>query len=103
MRARAVIGLWILMGASFAAGARADEHTWIVLSSPDLDDRIERQLNVLAAHDQALIRILNSNAEGARVVPEEGGLTIELRPEKRAETFLDTLIREAGVTDNTPT
>ena len=103
MKIHKVTGLLILMFSAFAAGARADEHTWIVLSNPDLDDRIERQLNVLAAHDQALIRILNGSAEGARVVPEEGGLTIELRREKRVETFLDTLKREAGATEIAPT
>jgi hyaluronoglucosaminidase len=103
MRARAVISLWILMVASSAAGAGAEGQTWIVLSSPDLDDRIERQLNVLAAHDQALIRILNSSADAARAVPDAGGLTIELRPEKRVETFLDILKREAGAAGIAPT
>src|ERR1035441_5947264 len=103
MRTGAIVILLVLILSGLAAGARADEHTWVVLSSPDLDDRIERQLNVLAAHDQALIRILNGSAEGARVVPEEGGLTIELRREKRVETFLDTLKREAGTTEIAPT
>jgi hypothetical protein len=103
MRIGAIVILLVLLFSSLAAGARADEHTWIVLSSPDLDDRIERQLNILAAHDQALIRILNTSTEAARVVPEEGGLTIELRPEKRVETFLDILKREAGATEIAPT
>jgi hypothetical protein len=99
MKSPKVTGLLILMFTAFAAGARAEGQTWIVLSSPDLDDRIERQLNVLAAHDQALIRFLNSSADAARAFPEEGGLMIELRPEKRVETFLDTLKREAGATE----
>ena len=101
MRARAVISLWILMVASSAAGAGAEGQTWIVLSSPDLDDRIERQLNVLAAHDQALIRILKNNAEAARAVPGEGGLTIELRPEAgEVWRVLDRLIGPQNKTLN---
>jgi hypothetical protein len=103
MRARAVIGLWVLMFTAFAAGARADEHTWVVLSDRDIDDRIERQLNVLAAHDQALIRTLNSSAEGSSVVPEAGGLIIELRQERGVEAFLAVLKSGAGATGVAPT
>ena len=58
MRTRAVVGLSVLMFTALAAGARGAEHTWIVYSAGELDERIERQLNVLAVQDQALIRIL---------------------------------------------
>ena len=99
----AVVGLSVLMFTALAAGARGAEHTWVVYSAGELDERIERQLNVLAVQDQALIRILKSAAERSRVVPEAGGLTIELRQEKSVEAFLDALKREAGATAIAPT
>ena len=59
-----------LMFTTLAAGARGAEHTWVVYSAGELDERIERQLNVLAAQDQALIRILEKHfgtvASGSR-------------------------------------
>ena len=63
MRTRAVVGLSILMFTALAAGARGAEHTWVVYSAGELDERIERQLNVLAGQDQALIRFLKSTSE----------------------------------------
>ena len=66
MRLHAVVSLSILMFATSVASARAAEHTWVVYFAGNLDDRIERQLNVLAAQDQALIRILKSTAEQGR-------------------------------------
>jgi hypothetical protein len=98
MRIRAAMGPLVLMIAAFATGARADEHTWLVLTAGDLDERIERQLNVLAAHDQALIRIVNTSTDRARVVPGAGGLTIDLRQAASVEAFLDPLKSEAGAT-----
>jgi hypothetical protein len=91
------------MFSGLAAGAPAPEHTWVVCADGELDERIERQLNVLAVQDQALIRIFNTAVVRSRVIPEAGGLTIELRQEKSVEAFLDTLKREAGATGIAPT
>jgi len=98
-----VTGLLILIFTALTAGARADEHTWVVFSDGELDERLERQLNVLAVQDQALIHIMKGTAERSRVVPEAGGLTIELRQEESVEAFLDALKREAGSTAIAPT
>ena len=81
----------------------AAEHIWIVVSDGELDGRIERQLNVLAGRDQALIRVLKSTSEAARAVASAGGLTIELRQEKSVEAFLDALQRQAGTLAIVPT
>ncbi len=103
MRTRAIVVLSVLMFSGLAAGAPAPEHTWVVCADGELDERIERQLNVLAVQDQALIRIFNTAVVRSRVIPEAGGLTIELRQEKSVEAFLDTLKREAGATGIAPT
>src|SRR5271157_515263 len=103
MKTLTVTGLLILLFAALAATARGAEHTWVIYSSGDLDERIERQLNVLAVQDQALIRFLKSTAQRSRMIPEAGGLTIELRQEKSVEAFLDTLQRQAGATAVAPT
>ena len=103
MRMRAVVGLLVLMFTSLVAVARAAEHTWIVYSAGDLDERINRQLELLAGQDQALIRFMKGAAEPSKVVPAAGGLTIELRPEKSVGAFLDKLKSEAGSTAIVPT
>ena len=103
MRTRVVVGLTVLMLTALASGARAAGHTWVVLYAGEIDDRIERQLNLLAVQDQALIRILKSTPGAPRVTPAAGGLTIELRQEKSLETFLDTLKRGVGATALVPT
>ncbi len=96
-------GLLILMFTAWAAGARGAEHTWDVYTAGELDERIERQLNVLAGQDQALIRIMKGAAERSQVIPKAGGLAIELRQEDSVEVFLDALKREAGETAVAPT
>jgi hypothetical protein len=103
MKNSAVTGPLILMFTALAAVARGAEHTWIVYSAGELDERIERQLNVLAGQDQALIRILKGSAEPSRETPPPGGLMIELRQEKSVEAFVDALKREAGSTAIAPT
>jgi len=103
MKIHKIIGYLILVFAIFAGAARAAEHTWVVLSDRDLDERIERQLNVLAAQDQALIRIVNTSTEKARLVPEAGGLTITLRQEQSAAAFLETLKGEVDSAGVAPT
>jgi hypothetical protein len=103
MRTRAVVGLWVLMFAALAPGARCAEHTWDVYSSGEVDERIEHQLNVLAGQDQALIRFLKSTSESSRALPPPGGLIIELRQEASVEAFLEALKREAGSSAAAPT
>ena len=103
MKNSTVTGLLILMLTALAASARGAEHTWVVYSAGELDERIEHQLNVLAVQDQALIRILKSTAGMSRVTPAAGGLMLELRQEENAEAFLDALKREAGRSAIVPT
>lgn len=103
MRTRAVVGLTVLMFTALTRGAPGAEHTWTVYSAGELDGRIERQLNVLAVQDQALIRFLKSTAEQPRAVPAAGGLTIELRQESNGAAFLDALQREAASNAIVPT
>ncbi len=96
-------GLIILLVISLAPVALGQEHAWTVSVAGDLDERIERQLNVLAGQDQALIRILKGAAARPDLVPEAGGLAIELRQESDAAAFLDALNRAAGSTAIAPT
>jgi hypothetical protein len=103
MKNLTVTGLLSLMFITRAASARGAEHTWTVYSAGELDGRIERQLNLLAVQDQALIRFLKSTGEQSRAVPAAGGLTIELRQESNGAAFLDALHREAGSNALVPT
>jgi len=103
MRTRAVVGLSVLMFTALASAARGEEHAWIVYAAGEIDERIERQLNLLAGQDQALIRFVKGTSETSQISPEAGGLTIELRQEQSVETFLDELKRESGSTAIAPT
>lgn len=103
MRTRACVGVAMLMLTAFSALARGAENTWVVYSTDAVDERIERQLDLLAAHDQALIRIVKGTAEPGRAATASGGLTIELLPAKSAESFLEDLKREAGPAAIAPT
>lgn len=87
--------------AALAPGQRGTKHLWVVYTDAPLDERVERQLNVLAAQDQAMIRILSSTPR-TRVAPAPGGLTIELHQEKSGDAFLDTLRRDAGASPISP-
>jgi hypothetical protein len=66
MRTRAVVVLSVLMFTASGGWRSAAEHTWVVCSDGELDERIERQLNVLAVQDQALIRILEKRLRKGR-------------------------------------
>jgi hypothetical protein len=103
MKNSAVIALLILMSAVPTSAARYAEHSWVVYSAGDLDARIERQLNVLAAQGQALIRIVRGPAERPRVAPAPGVVVIELRQEKTVDVFVNALRREAATTEIVPT
>ena len=103
MRLRSLVGQLVWMLVAVSAGARGAEHAWDVIPPAELDERIERQLNALAAQDQALIRFLKTPAAASREGSAAGDLTIELRQEKSVEAFLDALKRQAGATALTPT
>ncbi|MGO8790911.1 MAG: beta-N-acetylglucosaminidase domain-containing protein [Terriglobia bacterium] len=103
MRACAIACLSVVAFIWSAAVAPAAEHTWIVSSPGDLDERLNRQLEVLAVQDQALIRFIKPSEEPPRAVPATGGLTIELRQEESAEAFLNKLKNDAGSTAIVPT
>ena len=94
--------LSILLFTILAFAQRGTEHTWTVTSNAPLDERIERQLNVLAAQDQALIRIVNS-AAAARTATAPGGVAIELHQEASGAAFLDALKRQTGAGALAPT
>ena len=103
MRTWAIVILSVLILGSLAPGAQAAEHVWVVYNAGELDERIERQLDKLAAQDQALIRIFDTTVVRTRVVPAAGGLTLELRKEEDSAAFLDALEREAGAGAMAPT
>jgi hypothetical protein len=96
-----VIG-WLLSAAPVAATAPS-LHTWAVVSPHELDTRLKRQLEVLAAKDQALIRFTSSYREAARSRAVPGNLSLELREEKNLNAFWKLLQREAGDSHQTPT
>ncbi len=105
MRTLAVVGLSLAMFTTSLARTRPPrpEHTWIVLSKAGLDARVHRQLEQLAAQDQALIRFFTSASEAKRIALYPGAISIELREEKSVESFFATLRREAGATAVQPT
>jgi hypothetical protein len=79
-------------------GARHPTHIWVVISTAKLDERVHRQLEQLAAKDQALIRFFTSASEAKRVGLPPGAISIELDEERSVENFLSMLRREAGTT-----
>jgi hypothetical protein len=99
----ALAGLLLLVPAVSHRRPRYTAHTWIVLSKQVLDPRVHRQLEQLAAQDQALIRFIASASEAKRVALQPGALSVELRKEEGVESFLATLRREAGEVPVEPT
>jgi hypothetical protein len=83
-------------------GARRPAHSWVVISKPKLDERVHRQLEQMAAQDQALIRFFTSAAEAKRVRLPPGAISIELDEERNPESFLAMLRREASTTGAEP-
>jgi hypothetical protein len=91
MRTPLIVGLTIL---TFAlGGARSAELTWTVVSTSELDTRLQRQLEQLAGQDQALVSFTTSAAARSRPAGPLGSLLIDLREETSAEAFLGTLQR----------
>jgi hypothetical protein len=99
----AMVGLLLLTSTVAHHRSRNREHIWSVLSKAGLDTRVHRQLEQLAAQDQALIRFFTNAAEAKRVALQPGSISVELREEKSLESFLATLRREAGETAVEPT
>lgn len=102
LRIGALASISLLLVMRVAAGQRAEEHTWTVYSTVRLDERIERHLSVLAARDQALLRMVSTSGE-ARMAPAPGGLAIELRLEPNIAAFAETLKRGAVSASVDPT
>jgi hypothetical protein len=103
MRTACLLIFTTLLGIVPIARAQRVGHTWVVLSTGELDARIQRQLGELAAQDQALIRFFRSPREAARHRLRPGDLSIELHDEKSVEAFLKALKREAGNSPVEPT
>ncbi len=86
----------LLLWAVPLLGAARREHTWVVAAPPALDARIQRQLEALAARDQALIRFFPSSGQAERYRQHPGDLVIELREERNINSFMKTLKAEGG-------
>ena len=96
MRIRILLCLVLATTASLVQGARRAGHTWMVIAGHDLDARVKRQVETLAANDQALIRFFASPRDAARVTTRPGDLTLELREEKDLGAYLESLRRLTG-------
>ena len=66
MRIAFIILVSFLLSAAPLLGAARGEHTWAVAAPPEVDARILRQLEALAARDQALIRFFPSPGQAER-------------------------------------
>lgn len=84
-------------------GARRPGHTWVVTAPASLDERLHRQIESLAAQDQALVQFTRSAREAARYRLRPGNLAVELRQESSVESLLATLQREAASSTLAPT
>lgn len=97
MRSLFLLFLTLLMfTTSLMAAPR--KHTWVVVSPSTLDARLHRQLETMAARDQALVRFFTSVRQARRVRLGPGNLWVELREERNTEEFLSRLKKEAGTT-----
>ena len=93
-----VIAPWTAAGQNPPpAAALPASLTWTVVSTSELDARLQRQLEKMAAEDQAIVSYAKSAPAGAGAAGPLGSLVIELRQEN-AETFRDTLQRAAQQT-----
>jgi hypothetical protein len=86
---------FLLSAAPLLAAARRD-HTWAVAAPPGVDARIQRQLEALAARDQALIRFFPSPGQAERYRLHPGNLLIELHEERNINSFVKALRSEGG-------
>src|SRR5579864_2731889 len=101
MRTPIIAGLALLIFAPSLIGARRAGLTWTVVSPGELDARIQRQLERLAAEDQALIRFTTASPAKAHPVGPLGSVVIEFHEEKTG--FVETLQRAAPQAAAEPT
>ena len=85
-----------VLPAALLLGAARGEHTWAVVAPPEVDARILRQLEALAAQDQALIRFFPSLGQAERYRLQPGNLVIELHEEPNINSFVNALKSEGG-------
>ena len=83
MRTVVLVGLSAFMIIASLITARGEESTWVVLATGELDSRVQHNLEQLAAHDHALIRIFSKTSHATHVSMGRGSIWIELR-QKRA-------------------
>src|SRR5271157_3870796 len=96
MRSAFMILASFLLSAAPLLGAARRDHTWAVAAPPGVDARILRQLEALAARDQALIRFFPSPGQAERYRREPGNLVIELHEERNVNSFVKALRSEGG-------
>ena len=96
MRIRIPLLCILILVAPLAHAAKRPGHTWAVIAGHDLDARVKRQVETLAANDQALIRFLASAKDAARVTLRPGDLTLELNQENNLGAYRETLRRLTG-------
>jgi hypothetical protein len=86
----------MILCTSLAHAAKRPGHTWSVIASSDLDARVRRQVEGLAAGDQALVRYFHTPQEAARFRAPRGSLTLEVREETDRAAWLSDLKRQCG-------
>jgi hypothetical protein len=96
MRIAFMILVSFLLSAALLLGAARRDHTWAVAAPPRVDARILRQLEALAARDQALIRFFPSPGQAERYRRQPGNLVIELHEERNINSFVKALRSEGG-------
>jgi hypothetical protein len=96
MRTVVLVGLSAFMIIASLITARGEESTWVVLATGELDSRVQHNLEQLAAHDHALIRIFSKTSHATHVSMGRGSIWIELRQEKSVESFRGTLVTKIG-------
>ncbi len=103
MHRRMVLILVLGFLAAPIARARRPGHTWVVIAPETIDERLQRQLDLLAAHDQALIEFARTSRAAARVRLRPGNLAVELHQESSVPNLLEILQREAATSGLPPT
>ncbi|MBZ5513366.1 MAG: beta-N-acetylglucosaminidase domain-containing protein [Acidobacteriia bacterium] len=87
----------LVVASALPAGASSPPgYTWAAIAPADLDARIQRQVEEMAARDQALVRWFHSTREAARFQVPRGGLTLELEEQKDRDSFEALLRQQAG-------
>ena len=77
--------------------------TWTVVSSGEVDSRIQRQLRELASHSSVALRFSDHVEQNARPLRDTGSLLIQLDSVADASAFLAEFKREARNSEVEPT